>query len=134
MAWLFSTRRACVASCRCVLKAVKWLHLRGWGHGDIRWENIIKETESSYRLIDLECALRLDTKCTDMKAFPLAWGENGAALEKGQFTAQSDLFMVGGLMQQAFVHGELGEALMTALLSKTINVDAALSHQWFAVE
>lgn len=115
---------------RCVLMAVQWLHVRGWGHGDIRWENIISETEKLFRLIDLESALRLGTDCTQMN--PLyAWGDQCAALEQGVFTAKSDLYMIGALMRQASVDDQAGQGLMTALLSKNITVENALAHSWF---
>lgn len=112
------------------MQAVKWLHIHGWGHGDIRWENVIMETERAFRLIDLEAARRLGTDCSHVVPPLRAWGENGEALEDGVFTARSDLYMIGTLMSQANVSDEAGKKLMAALLNKSISTDAALAHDW----
>ncbi|KAL0021284.1 hypothetical protein WJX79_008029 [Trebouxia sp. C0005] len=43
---------------KCVLSGVQDLHNAGYGHTDIRWQNII-QCSSSYRLIDLEFVCKL---------------------------------------------------------------------------
>ena len=47
--------------CRCILHALKVLHQAGYGHTDLRWENIILQHADQWVLIDLEFACVLDS-------------------------------------------------------------------------
>jgi hypothetical protein len=116
---------------RCILLALVWLHKAQWGHGDIRWANVIQETGRNYRLIDLEYVVRLGSKPSE--PFPHAWGENGEALEGGVFIAKSDLYMVGRLLEQANVAALPGAGnFMRALLDKKLSVEEALRDAWIS--
>lgn len=48
--------------CRCILRGVQAIHSAKMGHGDLRWDNVIKVTDTDYVVIDLEMAVRLDSK------------------------------------------------------------------------
>lgn len=47
--------------CRCILHALKVLHQAGYGHTDLRWENIILQHADQWVLIDLEFACVLNS-------------------------------------------------------------------------
>ena len=90
------------------------------------------ETEELYRVIDLESVVALGSK--PEQPFPRAWGDAQEALVDGAFMVQSDLYMVGRLVEQARACDDgVGRDLASALLGKHIgSSEDALQHEWFA--
>lgn len=113
-----------IAAMRCILLGLQEIHAVGFGHGDMRWPNVIMETSSRFRLIDLELSVRLGCNVTErlriagvpddqvVARMPLAW-EGGAALMASApvpagseaqpvldtYTVHSDLFQVGRMLR-----------------------------------
>eukprot|EP00878_Enallax_costatus_P020670 GHUV01021859.1.p2 GENE.GHUV01021859.1~~GHUV01021859.1.p2 ORF type:complete len:303 (+),score=95.53 GHUV01021859.1:1020-1928(+) len=134
------------AAIRCVLLALQCLHSHDWGHGDLRWHNVVAETNCKYRVIDLESAVPLgskpiaqvsssddnDSATTPNKhpaVMPRAWGPNAEALDDGVFTARSDLYMVGKMIEEASMNGPAA-ALAAKLVDKQLILDEALRDEW----
>eukprot|EP00878_Enallax_costatus_P016734 GHUV01017559.1.p1 GENE.GHUV01017559.1~~GHUV01017559.1.p1 ORF type:complete len:119 (+),score=32.90 GHUV01017559.1:377-733(+) len=113
--------------CRCVAEALRCLHEAGWGHGDVRWANVIWVAPGHYCLIDLESVVLLESEPEG--PFPHAWGSNGEALEGGKFTPRSDLYMLGKMLQQTGIEADdpIGD-LASQLTSKSLNVEDVLQH------
>lgn len=116
------------------------LHKAGFGHGDLRWENVVWVTDSCFVVIDLEGTIALDRQEEMQQVLgcavcPCAWGANKEALVGGRFTAASDLYMLGRMVQQIQeVHptavSEAGVGLMHELLNKRISLELAQAHTW----
>jgi hypothetical protein len=113
------------------LTGLQHLHKGQWGHGDVRWANVMCEERGRYRLIDLESAQKLNEKTKGFDA--KAWGHQKEALEDGKFTAKSDLYMVGRMLKELnepSVLDTVGEEFREALLSHSLTVEQALGHPW----
>ncbi len=117
------------------------LHKAGFGHGDLRWENIVWVSDDCFVVIDLEGTISLASQEEQKQVlgcgvFPRAWGANKEALVGGQFTAASDMYMLGCMLQQmhhqypADLPPGLSAGLMQALLRKEISVEQAQAHEW----
>lgn len=124
--------RAAPGLCRCILQALRTLHGANWGHGDLRWPNVIWLHSDHFVLIDLEGVVKLgSTGLGSPGQTPLAWGPNNEALDgEGVFTARSDLYMLGCMLRQADISDPAGIALRDALVGKALDLDAALAHPW----
>jgi hypothetical protein len=124
---------------RCVLLALQCLHSNGWGHGDVRWPNVVQMADLLYCLIDLETVLRLGN-APPAQPYPKiqAWGEQQDALVDGLFTEKSDLYMVGAMLNDGRIPdqdlGPEGMSLRDAFLAKQLSVVAALQSPWFSVQ
>jgi hypothetical protein len=116
------------AAVRCILHALQCLHSNGWGHGDLWWGNVMVEHAGKYRVIDLESAVLLGSK-PQLATKPRAWCDDAQALEDGVFTARSDMYMVGKMMQAAFMFGD-GAALAAKLVGKQLTLNEALRDDW----
>lgn len=83
---------------RCILSGLQSMHNAGYGHGDLRWPNVIVTARDHFVLIDLESAVKLGTRfdTTSQSSMPQAW-RNGAVLVQGQYTVQSDLQQVADM-------------------------------------
>ena len=96
----------------------------------MRWDNIVQETPHNFRLIDLESVIKCGSE--PLPPFPTAWGEAGQALDAGRVTVQTDLYMLGRMMEAAGVSDEEGVDLLQQLLAKRISSCAdAMRHPWF---
>lgn len=128
------TLRPVHVACRCILRALKALHSAKWGHGDLRWNNVVQVTVDHFLLIDLECALPLGQAPPYAASFcPDAWGPGQEALDDGVFTASSDLYMLGAMLRQKAAvcgHVSLVHGLYQQLLAKCVSLEQALAHPW----
>ncbi|KAG5177707.1 hypothetical protein JKP88DRAFT_226426 [Tribonema minus] len=98
---------------RCILQGLKALHRAGFGHGDLRWPNVILTTASQFVLIDLEGAMQLGSVVDLGENVPRAW-ENGAVLEDGRYTAKSDLRQLANMVKGCAAAGSVVTALQDA--------------------
>jgi len=74
---------------RGILLDVQCLHSHGLVHRDIRWANIIKETNGRVRLIDLENAAREGPKLRSRLSFQMSFYPSSEVfLAKGQAKGQ----------------------------------------------
>jgi tRNA A-37 threonylcarbamoyl transferase component Bud32 len=105
------------------------LHGAGYGHGDLRWPNVIQTSHLRYVLIDLEGVVKLNVMCTP--PFPVSW-RNGAVLQdESMFTAQSDLRMLADMIEQAHSREEDVQSFIDGVRAHTItSADAAREHPW----
>jgi hypothetical protein len=115
---------------RCILQGLSALHAAGYGHGDVRWPNIIELPpwhSEKYVLIDLEGVVKLGSTFTapHIDKFP-SW-RFGTVLQNHQvYTAQSDLLQVGYMVSEA--SDRLLDSFEQDVLSGRINtIDAAIS-------
>lgn len=115
--------------CRCILLALQALHAAGWGHGDLCWENVILITGGHFTVIDLESVVSLGS---DVQEEPLlTWEPPAEALDgDGTFTSRSDLYMLGMMLEQAWIVDRDGCDFRDRLLEKTLVINAALGHPW----
>lgn len=124
------------AAARCILLALQALHSANWGHGDVRWQNVVQEAGEHFRLIDLECALPLGQPPPYAAHYcPGAWGPGQEALDDGVFTGASDLYMVGAMLREKA--GACGldspiHSLSQQLLAKSMPLEAAMAHKWLS--
>ena len=83
---------------RCILLGLQSIHNAGYGHGDLRWPNVIVTARDHFVLIDLEGAVKLGTRfdTASQGSMPQAW-RSGAVLVKGHYTIQSDLQQVANM-------------------------------------
>jgi hypothetical protein len=103
------------------------LHKAGYGHGDLAWRNVLSTTDHNFMLIDLESVLKLGTPPDPMPAE----GPMAAAVEEdGSFTARSDLYMLGCMLEEADCMDAGCSGLAHALLTKSLSVEGALQHSW----
>ncbi|PNH10751.1 hypothetical protein TSOC_002466 [Tetrabaena socialis] len=136
--WRPADSEQLAAAIRCVLLGLRAIHAAGFGHADMRWSNVILVTASHFCIIDLELALPLGSPQghRQPEETPAAWGDGGAALVDGCFTAASDLFMVGRMLQHKLAAWPCNDSLDGAaslaqkLVSKEISLDEALQHVW----
>jgi serine/threonine protein kinase len=89
-----------VCSARCILSGLKSIHAAGFGHGDLRWPNVIVTGRDHFVLIDLEGAVKLGTvfDTASVDSLPTAW-RAGEVLRNGQYTVQSDLQQVADMIR-----------------------------------
>ena len=120
------------AAIRCIMLALKDLHAAGFAHTDIRWPNVIKCSDTEFRLIDLETAVKLDCKWNIEKHGPHRNAWTGNTLVRGRYTVASDLELVGQLLTEPGLPplGESGSLLAEGLMAKSISLQAALHHAW----
>ena len=113
---------------RDVLFGVRWLHSHGFVHRDIRWANIIKETNGRIRLIDLEHAAR---EGPFVGPTLVHW----PALPGGEYLKATDLYLVGSLVEEyTCLSGQDAEVeRFTSMLQRGISVEMALQDPWVAV-
>jgi hypothetical protein len=102
---------------RDIFAGLRGLHMHGFGHGDLRWANIIKvpSDDSSqadhYILIDLEQSVLLnivlDSTAVEAGDAPTALAavcyEPGVLLNH-VYTPESDLVLVARMMESSWVH------------------------------
>ena len=81
-----------ICSARCILSGLKSIHAAGFGHGDLRWPNVIVTGRDQFVLIDLEGTVRLGTvfDTSSVDSWPTAW-RSGDVLRNGRYAVQSDL-------------------------------------------
>ena len=108
-----------VNDCRCILTGLQALHVAGYGHGDLRWPNVIElpplntgdhmikqppRSSGDYVLIDLESAVKLGESYSgphDRRS----WRE-GEVLDAGIYTVKSDLRQLAHMVEsEAPTHG-----------------------------
>ena len=120
------------AAIRCTLLALKGLHAANFAHTDIRWPNVIKCSNNTFCLIDLETAVELGCKWSVAKHGPrrICWPEK--ILTRGKYTEKSDLMLVGQMLKQPELPSlnESGDLFAKQLLAKSISVESALHHVW----
>ena len=93
-------------SIRCVLKALKDFHAKGWCHRDIRWANVL-HSEEGWLLCDFEAANKSGKRIT--------WSSKSNAPEilSGQpHTFATDVFQVGELMNDDRVISIVGGGIV----------------------
>jgi hypothetical protein len=83
---------------RCILLGLQAIHAAGYGHGDLRWPNVIVTGNNHFVLIDLEGAVKLGTSFDESEqgTMPQAWN-SGAVLVNGHYTVHSDLQQVADM-------------------------------------
>ena len=109
----------------------------GFVHRDLRWANVVCTAQRKYFLIDLELAGK--TGRCNFKLESAAW-QAACDMQNGDcfYTATSDMYMVGNLMQAALDEqpqmtiSPEGRDLMRSLLQKRLDAAAALAHPWIA--
>ena len=75
-----------------ILAGLDWLHQRGFVHRDIRWDNVIREANGQFRLIDLEMAGREGVVDYVIPTWP--------ALENSTYTKGVDLMMLDSMISR----------------------------------
>lgn len=75
-----------------ILAGLDWLHKRGFVHRDIRWDNVIREANGQFRLIDLEMAGREGVVDYVIPTWP--------ALENSTYTKGVDLMMLDSMISR----------------------------------
>ena len=113
---------------RDVLLGVRWLHSHGFVHRDIRWANIIKETNGRVRLIDLEHTAH---EGPFVGPTLVHW----PALPGGEYRKTTDLYLVGRLVEEyTCLSGQDADVeRFTSMLQRGISVEMALQDLWVAV-
>ncbi|KAA6419341.1 MAG: hypothetical protein FRX49_10740 [Trebouxia sp. A1-2] len=113
---------------KCVLSGVQDLHNAGYGHTDIRWQNII-QCGSSYRLIDLEFVCKLKQR----PFTPTGYVRKARPdLYSHKWVAEYDLILVGDLLESCKLpdlDGQ-GQELMRAMQAGNVSAGQALQHPW----
>ena len=105
------------------------LHTAGTGHGDVRWPNLIQAADDLYCIIDLEGSLPLNSRPSPHD-YPLSW-HYGAVLVEGCYTAASDFWQVGKLLESAISsNDQLGMDLAQQLLGRSTRGEDLLRHAW----
>jgi hypothetical protein len=115
--WLFR-----LSSARCILSGLKSIHAAGFGHGGLRWPNVIVTGRDQFVLIDLEGAVKLGTvfDTASVDSLPTAW-RAGEVLWNGQYTVQSDLQQVADMIRATGVSmDDLVLSLTTALTADEV--------------
>ena len=105
------------------------LHGAGYGHGDIRWENVISISSSKYVLIDLEGGVRLGSGC--VTPYPKAW-RDGAVLVDGKYEVTSDLQQVANLFAGLPLGHDASE-VESRLRQHGATAKYVLQEKWFSV-
>ncbi len=121
------------AAIRCILFALRDLHAAKFAHTDIRWPNVIKCSNETFRLIDLETAVILGCKWSVRQHGPHRVGWRNNTLTRGRYTAGSDLALVGQLLTEPGLPplGESGSHFAEELMAKSLSLEQALHHVWF---
>ncbi|DBA81812.1 TPA: hypothetical protein ACH3X1_007537 [Trebouxia sp. C0004] len=120
------------AAIRCILFALRDLHAAKFAHTDIRWPNVIKCNNETFRLIDLETAVILGCKWSVRQHGPHRVGWRNNTLTQGRYTAGSDLALVGQLLTEPGLPplGESGSHFAEELMAKSLSLEQALHHVW----
>ena len=120
------------AAIRCVLPALQDLHAANFAHTDIKWPNVIKCSNETFRLIDLETAVPLGCKWSVKQHGPHRVGWKIDTLIRGRYTASSDLALVGQLLTEPGLPplGESGSHFAEELMAKSLSLQQALQHVW----
>ena len=120
------------AAIRCILLALRDLHAAKFAHTDIRWPNVIKCSNETFRLIDLETAVILGCKWSVRQHGPHRMGWRNDTLTRGRYTAGSDLALVGQLLTEPGLPplGECGSLFAEQLMAKSLSLQQALQHAW----
>lgn len=115
--------------CRCILQGLRSIHATGFGHGDLRWENVILVPPRRYILIDLESVIKLGSKV--QLPYPAAF-ESGQSLSRdGRYTEASDLYSLGAMMEASQVPLSVqGESFVGELKASRVKVSVALQNGW----
>jgi serine/threonine protein kinase len=123
----------------CVLQALQALHARGFVHRDVRWPNILKDAQNSWRLVDFELADR-DSVVLPAQAVATNYLPPEVA-SGGMYTRAGDIYRVGKLLEEwaSLRHKTLCEpaaALSSTLCAATpasrLSASNALENAWFA--
>ncbi|KAG5177765.1 hypothetical protein JKP88DRAFT_248655 [Tribonema minus] len=115
---------------RCIVQALDSLHKAGFGHGDLRWPNVIHVHGPAYVLIDLEGAVKLQS--TPQRPFPDAW-QGGRYLVNSKFTKQSDFGMLADMIGECSTLSADAANFIGALRQgRFASASAALAHPWLA--
>ncbi len=123
---------------RRILRGLSVLHKAGFGHGDLRWDNIIWISDENFIIIDLEGTIALDSEREQQLLLgcgfrPYAWGPNKEALVECKFTTASDLYMLGCMIEeikQKHPAAESDDGLAQALMNKELSLEQAEAHAW----
>ena len=120
------------AAIRCILLALRDLHAAKFAHTDIRWPNVIRCSNKTFRLIDLETAVILGCKGNVRQHGPHRVGWRNDTLTRGRYTAGSDLALVGQLLTEPGLPplGECGSLFAEKLMAKSLLLQQALQHAW----
>ncbi|KAL3157970.1 hypothetical protein ABBQ32_012371 [Trebouxia sp. C0010 RCD-2024] len=120
------------AAIRCILLALRDLHAAKFAHTDIRWPNVIKCSNETFRLIDLETAVILGCKWNLRQHGAHRVGWRNDTLTRGRYTAGSDLALVGQLLTEPGLPpvGESGSLFAEELMAKSLSLQQALHHAW----
>ncbi|CAG8681973.1 31956_t:CDS:2 [Gigaspora margarita] len=127
-----STEQEVKAAIRCVLNALVDLHELGYVHRDVQWSNILQLADSSWMLIDLECA-GMDDQFVNFG--PLKnWAPE--VIKTKIYTKKADVYMVGRLLSDVFI--SLSEkaykfaSAITAELEFRLTAQEARQHPWLS--
>ena len=120
------------AAIRCILLALRDLHAAKFAHTDVRWPNVIKCSNETFRLIDLETAVILGCKWNLRQHGAHRVGWKNDTLTGGRYTAGSDLALVGQLLTEPGLPplGESGSLFAEELMAKSLSLQQALHHVW----
>jgi hypothetical protein len=116
---------------RGILLGIHHLHKLNYSHNDLRWDNILIHSGNVYFVCDLECATAIDSKPDK----PLSRMAPELADGKSGFSVQSDLYLVGRLMDNSKL-SDVGSNFQAWLCEKDPakrpkDAERALSHEWF---
>ena len=107
-------------------------HAANFAHTDVRWPNVIKCSNDTFCLIELETAVILGCKWNLRLRGPHRVGWENKTLAKGRYTASSDLALVGQLLTDpgSPALGEAGSHFAEELMAKSLCLQQALQHVW----
>ena len=120
------------AAIGCIQLALRDLHAAKFAQTDIRWPNVIKCSNETFRLIDLESSVILGCKWSARQHGLHRVGLRNNTLTRGRYTAGSDLALVGQLLTEPGLPplGESGSHFVKELMAKSLSLQQALHHVW----
>ena len=121
----------------CILTALQWLHDNGWGHRDVRPQNIMFANERWY-LMDLEWANTIDSELGDYRPQDEFTPPELVGVEGAIWTTACDMWQFGNLINTWGHLDEDGQQYVTSQLSlpaaNWLSAQESLQHAFFAID
>ena len=109
-----------------ILKGVRWLHGHGYVHRDIRWDNIIQESNGRSRLIDLEQAGKVGRPGFTLADWP-------SLDSRGRYRKKMDMQLIASLMrhyQNLLTGNHQAQEFVRNMEDGSLSAETSLEDSW----